>query len=126
MCITQAVDIFGTGIVAGAFVMGAIGVHPAAARLDASTHVLLPSGADPAAATVPAAVHAIAGADFDCCDYALPDICVVAARCTRNNAGLYLTSLYTFVGAIKNPSSLRAESFRTTTAGSPDNISKCV
>jgi len=41
MCITQAVDIFGTGIVAGAFVIGTIAVHPAAARLDASTHVLL-------------------------------------------------------------------------------------
>jgi hypothetical protein len=41
MCITQAADIFGTGIVAGAFVMGAIAVHPAAARLDASPHVIL-------------------------------------------------------------------------------------
>jgi len=41
MCITQAVDIFGTGIVAGAFVMGAIAVHPAFARLDASHHIVL-------------------------------------------------------------------------------------
>jgi len=41
MCITQAVDIFGTGIVAGAFVMGTVAVHSAAARLDASPHVLL-------------------------------------------------------------------------------------
>ena len=41
MCITQAADIFGTGIVAGAFVMGAIAVHPAFARLDASHHIVL-------------------------------------------------------------------------------------
>ena len=41
MCITQAVDIFATGIVAGAFVMGTIAVHPAAARLDAAAHVIL-------------------------------------------------------------------------------------
>jgi hypothetical protein len=40
MCITQVVDIFGTGIVAGALGMGAVAVHPAAARLDASPHVL--------------------------------------------------------------------------------------
>ena len=41
MCITQMVDIFGTGIVAGAFVMGGVAVHPAAATLDASPHVFL-------------------------------------------------------------------------------------
>ena len=41
MCITQAADIFGTRIVAGAFVMGAIAVHPAVARLDASHHIIL-------------------------------------------------------------------------------------
>jgi uncharacterized membrane protein len=41
MCITQAADIFGTGIVAGAFVLGTIAVHPAAARLDPSHHIVL-------------------------------------------------------------------------------------
>ena len=41
MCITQAVDIFGTGIVGGAFVMGTIAVHPAVAKLDAAAHVIL-------------------------------------------------------------------------------------
>ena len=41
MCITQVVDIFGTGIVAGAFVMGTIAVHPAVAKLDAAAHVIL-------------------------------------------------------------------------------------
>ena len=41
MCIAQAADIFGTGIVAGAFVVGTFAVHPAVARLDASPHVLL-------------------------------------------------------------------------------------
>lgn len=41
MCITQAADIFGTGIVAGAFVMGTVAVHPAADRLDASPHMVL-------------------------------------------------------------------------------------
>jgi uncharacterized membrane protein len=41
MCITQAVDIFGTGIVADAFVMGTIAVHPAGAKLDAAAHVIL-------------------------------------------------------------------------------------
>jgi len=29
MCIAQAADIFGTGLVAGTFVMGAFAVHPA-------------------------------------------------------------------------------------------------
>src|SRR5215468_5663475 len=41
MCLTQAADIFGTGIVAGAFVMGAIAVHLAFARLDASHQIVL-------------------------------------------------------------------------------------
>ena len=41
MCITQAADIFGTGVVAGAFLMGTIAVHPAFARLDASNHIIL-------------------------------------------------------------------------------------
>ncbi len=41
MCIAQAAAIFGTGIVAGAFVIGRIAVHPAAARLDALPHIVL-------------------------------------------------------------------------------------
>lgn len=41
MCIARAADIFGTGIVAGAFVMGTFAVHPAASRLDPSPHALL-------------------------------------------------------------------------------------
>src|SRR5215469_2838105 len=41
MCFAQATDIFGTGIVAGAFVMGAVAVHPAANHLDASPHIIL-------------------------------------------------------------------------------------
>jgi len=41
MCVVQAADIFGAGLVAGAFVMGTFAVHPAAARLAASPHVLL-------------------------------------------------------------------------------------
>ena len=41
MCVAQVADIFGTGIVAGAFLMGSFAVHPAAARLNASPHVLL-------------------------------------------------------------------------------------
>lgn len=41
MCIAQAADIFGAGLVAGAFVMGSFAVHPATARLNASPHVLL-------------------------------------------------------------------------------------
>jgi hypothetical protein len=31
MCIAQPADIFGTGLVAGAIMMGAFAVHPAAA-----------------------------------------------------------------------------------------------
>jgi hypothetical protein len=38
MCIAQAADIFGAGLVAGAFFMGAFAVHPAAARLDVWPH----------------------------------------------------------------------------------------
>lgn len=41
MCIAQAADIFGTGIVAGAFAVGTFAVHPAAARLDSSSHMFL-------------------------------------------------------------------------------------
>lgn len=41
MCVAQAADVFGTGVVAGAFVIGSVAIHPAAARLGASAHVLL-------------------------------------------------------------------------------------
>jgi len=41
MCAAQAADIFGTGVVAGAFVTGSFAIHPAAARLGGSAHVLL-------------------------------------------------------------------------------------
>ena len=41
MCITQAADILGTGIVAGTFLMGTFAVHPAFARLNASHHIVL-------------------------------------------------------------------------------------
>ena len=41
MCIAQAADIFGAGIVAGAFFLGTFAVHPAAAKLDPHCHVLL-------------------------------------------------------------------------------------
>ena len=41
MCLAQAADIFGTGLVAGAFIMGAFAVHPAAAGLDVWPHVAL-------------------------------------------------------------------------------------
>jgi len=41
MCIIQAVDIFGAGIVAGAFLMGSFAVHPAAASNSASPHAQL-------------------------------------------------------------------------------------
>src|SRR5215470_4769449 len=40
MCIAQMADVLGTGVVAGAFLMGTFAVHPAAARLDGSAHVL--------------------------------------------------------------------------------------
>ena len=41
MCIAQVADIFATGVVAGAFLMGSFAVHPAAAMLAASSHVTL-------------------------------------------------------------------------------------
>jgi uncharacterized membrane protein len=41
MCIARSIDVFATGLVAGVFLMGSFAVHPAAARLDASSHVLL-------------------------------------------------------------------------------------
>ena len=41
MCLAQAADIFGTGLVAGASIMGAFAVHPAAAKLDAWPHIAL-------------------------------------------------------------------------------------
>src|SRR5215470_7032259 len=41
MCVAQAADIFGTGLVAGAFLMGSFAIHPAAARLGASAQMLL-------------------------------------------------------------------------------------
>ena len=41
MCLAQAIDIFGTGLVSGAFAMGTIAVHPAADRLDALPHIVL-------------------------------------------------------------------------------------
>lgn len=41
MCLAQAADVFGTGIVAGAFYMGWIAVHPAAGTLSASAHLQL-------------------------------------------------------------------------------------
>ena len=41
MCIAQTAEIIGTGLIAGSFVMGTFAVHPAAARLDESAHLLL-------------------------------------------------------------------------------------
>jgi uncharacterized membrane protein len=41
MCVAQAADIFGTGVVAGAFLIGTFAVHPAAGRLDTAAHVRL-------------------------------------------------------------------------------------
>ena len=41
LCIAQAIDIFATGFVAGAFYTGTVAVHPATARLDAPSHLLL-------------------------------------------------------------------------------------
>lgn len=38
MCLAQAADIFATGIVAGAFHIGTVAVHPAAGRLDSLWH----------------------------------------------------------------------------------------
>ena len=41
MCLAQAADVFGTGIVAGAFFISTLAVNPAAAKLDASPHIVL-------------------------------------------------------------------------------------
>ena len=41
ICVAQAADIFGTGVVAGAFLMGSFAIHPAAAQLSGSSSVLL-------------------------------------------------------------------------------------
>ena len=41
MCMVQAVQVFATGLVAGIFVMSAFAVLPAAAKLDASAHILM-------------------------------------------------------------------------------------
>src|SRR5215472_8716876 len=41
MCVGQAADVFGTGIVAGAFYMGCIAVHPASATLSAAAQLKL-------------------------------------------------------------------------------------
>jgi uncharacterized membrane protein len=41
MCLAQAADVFGTGIVAGAFFMGTVAVYPAAGMLAESGHVRL-------------------------------------------------------------------------------------
>ena len=41
ICVTQAVNVFATGLVAGVFVMGTFAVLPAAARLEPTAHVLM-------------------------------------------------------------------------------------
>ena len=41
MCIVQTVNIFSTGVVAGVFCMGTFAVHPAVAKLDPESHLLL-------------------------------------------------------------------------------------
>ena len=41
MCMVQAAEVFATGLVAGIFVTSAFAVLPAAAKLDASAHVLM-------------------------------------------------------------------------------------
>jgi hypothetical protein len=41
MCIVQALNMFATGLVAGAFFMGTFAVHPAAAKLDPASHLVL-------------------------------------------------------------------------------------
>jgi len=40
MCMAQMVDVFATGIVAGAFTIGTFAMHPAAARLDPAHHII--------------------------------------------------------------------------------------
>ena len=83
MCIMQAADIFGTGIVAGAFVMGAIAVHPAFARLDASHHIILRQEMIRRLQLLFAAFHALADTGIDCRPYTLSCSGLGAARCTR-------------------------------------------
>jgi len=41
MCLTRAAAILGIGLVAGAFFMGTVAVHPAAAQLDAPAYMAL-------------------------------------------------------------------------------------
>src|SRR5215470_798857 len=41
ICMVQAVEVFATGLVGGIFVMSTFAVLPAAAKLDASAHVLM-------------------------------------------------------------------------------------
>jgi uncharacterized membrane protein len=41
MCIVQALNVFATGLVAGAFFMGTVAVHPAMAKLDPASHLLV-------------------------------------------------------------------------------------
>jgi hypothetical protein len=41
MSVAQAADLFGTGVVAEAFLMGSFAIHPAAAQLGGSSSVLL-------------------------------------------------------------------------------------
>jgi len=86
VCIAQAADIFGTGLVAGAFVMGAFAVHPAAARLDPAPHVLLRQELIPPALSVPAALHVLARTEFTLRTGALSDIGIAAARRARLHA----------------------------------------
>ena len=83
MCITQAADIFGTGIVAGSFLMGTIAVHPAFARLDASNHIILRQEMIRRLQLLFAAFHALADTGIDCRPYTLSCIGLGAARCTR-------------------------------------------
>ena len=41
MCIPQVLDVFASGVVAGAFAMGTFALHPAAEQLEPSAHVVL-------------------------------------------------------------------------------------
>ena len=41
ICVTQSVNVFATGLIAGVFVMGTFAVLPAAARLEPTAHVLM-------------------------------------------------------------------------------------
>jgi uncharacterized membrane protein len=41
MCIVQGINIFATALVAGKFFMGTFAVHPAAAKLDPASHLVL-------------------------------------------------------------------------------------